>query len=121
MDEDGRYFIDRDGDIFALVLDFLRSAGESVPQHCPDVLRRLRIDADFYGLEELAARCTDNLEALATKEKKAAEKHKDVVVRVVAAPVNRQGVDETSPVVTKRRRSEAVKALEDEVFGDDDF
>ena len=44
--DDGRFFIDRDGDIFGLVLDYLRSAGESVPQFDPETLRRLRIDAD---------------------------------------------------------------------------
>ena len=44
--DDGRFFIDRDGDIFALVLDYLRTAGVSVPEYDPETLRRLRIDAD---------------------------------------------------------------------------
>ena len=66
LDEQGRYFIDRNGELFVFVLDWLRTAGDAevVARASPDVLGRLRIEADFYGIDDLAAACTANLERL---------------------------------------------------------
>ena len=71
LDEAGRYFIDRNGELFVFVLDWLRTAGDAevVARASPDVLGRLRIEADFYGIDDLAAACTANLERLAQKDK----------------------------------------------------
>ena len=71
LDEQGRYFIDRNGELFVFVLDWLRTAGDAevVARASPDVLGRLRIEADFYGIDDLAAACTANLERLAQKDK----------------------------------------------------
>ena len=71
LDEQVRYFIDRNGELFVFVLDWLRTAGDAevVARASPDVLGRLRIEADFYGIDDLAAACTANLERLAQKDK----------------------------------------------------
>ena len=71
LDEQGRYFIDRNGELFVFVLDWLRTAGDAevVARASPDVLGRLRIEADFYGIDDLAAACSSNLERLAQKDK----------------------------------------------------
>merc|ERR1719271_211141 len=63
-------------------LDRLRTAGDAevVARASPDVLGRLRIEADFYGIDDLAAACSSNLERLAQKDKK---------TRVRAAPPRR--------------------------------
>ena len=83
LDEQGRYFIDRNGELFVFVLDWLRTAGDAevVARASPDVLGRLRIEADFYGIDDLAAACTANLERLAQKDKEN--------VRARAAPPRR--------------------------------
>ena len=83
LDEQGRYFIDRNGELFVFVLDWLRTAGDAevVARASPDVLGRLRIEADFYGIDDLAAACSSNLERLAQKDKEN--------VRARAAPPRR--------------------------------
>ena len=71
LDEAGRYFIDRNGELFVFVLEWLRKAGdpEVVAREKAEVLGRLRIEADFYGIDDLAAACSANLERLAQKDK----------------------------------------------------
>jgi hypothetical protein len=58
-DHDGRVFLDRDGEHFGHVLDYLRRAGQLVGDFSPGVLARLRDDAQYYRLpglvEEIAA------------------------------------------------------------------
>ena len=83
LDEQGRYFIDRNGELFVFVLDWLRTAGDAevVARASADVLGRLRIEADFYGIDDLAAACSSNLERLAQKDKEN--------VRARAAPPRR--------------------------------
>lgn len=53
-DPRGRYFIDRDGFLFRYVLDFLRDRQVVLPDHFPE-RRRLRKEAEFFQLPELAA------------------------------------------------------------------
>ncbi len=52
VDDDGRYFIDRDGEMFAHVLNFLRSSRLALPDgfKCFD---QLAVEADFYQIEPL--------------------------------------------------------------------
>ena len=90
LDEAGRYFIDRNGELFVFVLDWLRTAGDAevVARASPDVLGRLRIEADFYGIDDLAAACSANLERLAQKDKEN---------RVRAAPPRRTSTAAPAP------------------------
>ena len=94
LDEQGRYFIDRNGELFVFVLDWLRTAGDAevVARASPDVLGRLRIEADFYGIDDLAAACSTNLERLAQKDKEN---------RVRAAPPRRVPAAAAPSVPTK--------------------
>merc|ERR1719263_1914409 len=51
----GQVFIDNDGSAFHVVLDFLRYGRLIVENgELPFLLQRLRRDAEFYGLRELA-------------------------------------------------------------------
>jgi len=53
QDEEGAYFMDRDGTLFQYVLDYLRTGLVlSLPRNECD-LERLAIEADYYGLEAL--------------------------------------------------------------------
>ena len=98
LDEAGRYFIDRNGELFVFVLDWLRTAGDAevVARASPDVLGRLRIEADFYGIDDLAAACTANLERLAQKDKEN--------VRARAAPPRRTSTT-TAPAMPAKEPS----------------
>lgn len=51
-DEDGRYFIDRDGTLFPYVLNFLRSSQLALPADFKHY-EQLAIEADFYQIEPL--------------------------------------------------------------------
>ena len=119
LDEQGRYFIDRNGELFVFVLDWLRTAGDAevVARASPDVLGRLRIEADFYGIDDLAAACSSNLERLAQKDKEN---------RVRAAPPRRVAAAAAPSVPTKepspppRRPREPLDAALFAGPGDDD-
>jgi len=50
-DEQGRYFIDRDGKHFRYILNYLRDGSVKVPQ---DSVEEVLQEARFYGLDELA-------------------------------------------------------------------
>jgi|SRR6218665_1144323 len=52
VDENGYYFIDRDGQIFRYILNFLRSSQLSLPADFEN-LDLLAVEADFYQLEPL--------------------------------------------------------------------
>lgn len=52
-DEKGSYFIDRDGQIFRYVLNYLRSDRLTIPFGFRD-LKLLKDEADYYGLPDLA-------------------------------------------------------------------
>lgn len=54
-DEDGSYFIDRDGTHFCFVLDFLRDGDDACLPKKKDVLERLLREADFYQIERLSS------------------------------------------------------------------
>jgi hypothetical protein len=53
-DEDGSYFIDRDGKHFGHILNFLRQGTIQVELNT-DTARALAIEAEFYGLADLAS------------------------------------------------------------------
>ncbi|NXH12532.1 KCNRG protein, partial [Bucco capensis] len=50
---DGQLFVDRDGTLFAYILDFLRTLQVSLPPDFSDY-QRLQREAEFYGLSPLA-------------------------------------------------------------------
>ena len=118
LDEAGRYFIDRNGELFVFVLDWLRTAGDAevVARASADVLGRLRIEADFYGIDDLAAACSSNLERLAQKDKEN---------RVRAAPPRRTSTAAPAPPTKEpspppRRPREPLDAALFAGPGDDD-
>lgn len=53
VDGDGVYHVDRNGEMFAHVLDWLRSPEEWIAPEDADTLRRLRLEAEAYDLREL--------------------------------------------------------------------
>lgn len=78
-DAQGRLFIDRDGLTFRLVLDYLRlglsynmSLSTWVEQLIPDYSEkfRLKLEADYYGLQELSAELDGMLSLKEGKEMK---------------------------------------------------
>ncbi|EDO38835.1 predicted protein, partial [Nematostella vectensis] len=54
-DNSGKYFIDRDGFLFRYILDYLRSKALHIPEKF-DEIERLKMEADFYELEDLRQR-----------------------------------------------------------------
>lgn len=52
-DEDGRYFIDRDGTHFRYILNFLRDGNTYIPTDNQQLVDELFEEVSFYGLEEL--------------------------------------------------------------------
>ncbi|XP_061735756.1 BTB/POZ domain-containing protein KCTD12.1 [Nerophis ophidion] len=54
-DTKGRFFLDRDGFLFRYVLDYLRDLNLVLPDYFPE-RSRLRREADFFQLRELAKR-----------------------------------------------------------------
>ena len=60
-DENGAYFIDRDGPLFRHVLNFMRNGTLSLPENFNE-LKSLKSEADFYQIQPLIA-ALDNLKA----------------------------------------------------------
>ena len=63
-DSKNKVFIDRDGLLFRYILDYLRNGGRLVLPENFSEKRRLRCEADFFGLVGLA-KCLDELERTA--------------------------------------------------------
>ncbi len=57
-DANGRYFIDRDGTIFGIILDFLRYSKLLLPPGF-DQFEKLAADADFYQISSLKTAMTE--------------------------------------------------------------
>jgi hypothetical protein len=55
--DNGAYFIDRDGDLFAYVLDYLRSGKLLLPENFKEVAR-LREEILFYQLDGMLQQLT---------------------------------------------------------------
>jgi len=53
LDENGRYFIDRDGDLFKYILKFLRDGNINLDDVSNDTKKNLMDEAKFYCLDEL--------------------------------------------------------------------
>lgn len=51
-DANGKYFIDRDGDLFRYILDYLRSLKLHLPEDFKEV-ERLKIEAEYYELNDM--------------------------------------------------------------------
>ena len=52
-DDDGSYFIDRDGKHFRHIVNYLRNGTISVELDT-DIAKELAIEAEYYGLDDLA-------------------------------------------------------------------
>eukprot|EP01126_Amoeba_proteus_P050592 TRINITY_DN5993_c0_g1_i18.p1 TRINITY_DN5993_c0_g1~~TRINITY_DN5993_c0_g1_i18.p1 ORF type:complete len:252 (-),score=58.92 TRINITY_DN5993_c0_g1_i18:363-1118(-) len=52
-DENGCYFIDRDGTNFRYILNYLRDGHMNVPNNNVRLLKDLALEASYYGLEDL--------------------------------------------------------------------
>nr|XP_057938070.1 BTB/POZ domain-containing protein KCTD12.1 [Doryrhamphus excisus] len=59
-DTKGRFFLDRDGFLFRYVLDYLRDLNLVLPDYFPE-RSRLRREADFFQLRELAKRLSPHV------------------------------------------------------------
>ncbi|XP_061188353.1 BTB/POZ domain-containing protein KCTD4-like [Saccostrea echinata] len=59
MDQDGNYFIDRDGQMFRYILNFCRSGKLCLPQHFSDY-DLLENEADFYQIQPLLTSITSS-------------------------------------------------------------
>ncbi|XP_048255939.1 BTB/POZ domain-containing protein KCTD7-like isoform X5 [Haliotis rufescens] len=57
-DQDGRYFIDVDGDVFVHILNFLRFGKMPPPERAQDVNEY----AEYFGIQELKAPVTEDFE-----------------------------------------------------------
>ena len=57
-DESGAYFIDRDGQLFRHVLNFMRNGILSLPENFNE-LKSLKSEADFYQIQPLIAALDD--------------------------------------------------------------
>lgn len=55
-DEEGRYFIDRDGTHFRYILNFLRDGSTYIPYTNKQLVDELYEEVKFYQIEELLAR-----------------------------------------------------------------
>lgn len=53
LDKKGRVFIDRNGEIFSYILDYLRNPKSAVLPRSSDTLERLRVEAEYYNLSSL--------------------------------------------------------------------
>ena len=52
-DEDGRYFIDRDGTHFRYILNYLRDGNTYLPTESQQLVDELYEEVSFYGIEPL--------------------------------------------------------------------
>ena len=116
-DDTGAIFIDRNGDTFALVLDYLRDGALPVIDSTDD-LTRLNRDAQFYGLAELATLVEDRLQELEKEQQK--EIHVNVTIPAAAAKKDTPKVHETDdapPPQPERERT----PLSASAFTNDNF
>ncbi|KAL0479377.1 BTB/POZ domain-containing protein [Acrasis kona] len=62
-DSKGRIFIDRDGKNFGFILNYVRNDGDmsktQLPWGDPRLIQEIQLDAEFFGLLELAQSCSD--------------------------------------------------------------
>lgn len=94
VDENGHYFIDRDGHIFGYILNFLRSSQLTLPSDFQN-LDLLAVEADFYQLEPLI-NCVNKLQ---TKRDKA---HNGYFLEVIEV---RTGSTATMPTNNSRDKT----------------
>ena len=73
LDDQGRMFIDRDGQTFGAVLDFLRTGVLFVDWAHAQAVARLRIEADFYQLPQIEKALQAHLAAQREAEAREAE------------------------------------------------
>ena len=64
-DSKGRYFIDRDGRLFSYILQYLRTGATFLPETLLDC-EMLRVETDFYKLDDLTRKLTERCKRLST-------------------------------------------------------
>src|SRR4051794_40995666 len=60
-DEDGSYFIDRNPQLFPLILDFMRHDVIDLEGFSEKQLEAVRVEADYYRLDKLHALVMDSI------------------------------------------------------------
>ncbi|XP_071951436.1 BTB/POZ domain-containing protein KCTD16-like [Antedon mediterranea] len=66
-DANGKYFIDRDGDLFKYILDYLRNSTVVLPSRFENI-SRLIAEAEFYRLPELVALLSEKPDRISPSE-----------------------------------------------------
>ncbi|KAL6080358.1 BTB/POZ domain-containing protein kctd6 [Balamuthia mandrillaris] len=91
--EDGRVFIDRDGEVFKFVLQYLRDGDLEVEDMDLNLVRRLKREAAFFCLKELENKLKAHLTAEEKRDEKQRPKkakHFWVKLYLVGKPANVQ-------------------------------
>ncbi|ETN74956.1 hypothetical protein NECAME_03871 [Necator americanus] len=68
VDSEGAIFINRDGDLFAHVLQFMRDGKRAVLPERIDILKQLIRESEFFGMESWKGVLTEQLETAERNE-----------------------------------------------------
>jgi hypothetical protein len=109
-DSSDRVFLDRDPQVFSVVLDYLRSAGRLVgaTARSIDELSSVKEQADFFGLLGLIAAVDEILEERARTDAEVEKKRKEK--EVFDAEVEKQCKKKEAEVEKKRKKKQAFDA-----------
>uniref|UniRef100_A0A7E4WBZ9 BTB domain-containing protein n=1 Tax=Panagrellus redivivus TaxID=6233 RepID=A0A7E4WBZ9_PANRE len=56
LDDDGHILVDRDGDVFVFIVQYLRDGKVDFPEE-PSIVNRIRNEAEYFGLSKLTEVC----------------------------------------------------------------
>lgn len=119
LDQEGRPFLDRNGDDFAHILDYLRRGGRLVGAEKlgPNIYAKLRDEAEFFGLAGLVDAVNDAEAAADTSHKEAEERAEELTI---AAEQRVSYLCEERTIATEQRADELCnkrKRYKHEVIG----